>query len=441
VLLVGLTLAIWGGVVGGDFQFDDHHNIVQDAATVEAGALVKRLATGVRPLLRLSYHLDHRLWGMRPGGFLATNLVLHLLTVLGVWTLARRRLGDDSAALVAGLAFALQPAGAEVVAYVSGRSTGLMSALVVGGLVCHERAREGLATGAPAVGWRVTSFVCFAAACLAKEVALVFPALLLLWEWTRPGAGRVPRGVIAMAGVAAAGLLLLLATSPRYRALAAFSLALRDPLETLVVNLHALPVMLSLWVRPWALSIEHDLGPMPSPWGIAIGVGVAGVFAGGLLLRRRNAHVALAAGWVLLALAPTSSVIAKLDPVTEKPLYLAWIGPALLLGVLAIRLRAWMGARRAALVAVPIAAAAAWFTLTRVAVWSDARLLWADAAAKAPGRARAWTNLGVAWMDRDPAFAARALREALARDPRNVAARRALMTLEVLCGPDCERRS
>jgi hypothetical protein len=107
LVLVFLTALAWGGVLGGSFQFDDFPTIVADPATVDARALLARVSTGIRPLLRLSYFLDHLLWGMRPAGFLLTNLLLHLATVLGVFELARRLLRDEAAAFLAAAIFVL----------------------------------------------------------------------------------------------------------------------------------------------------------------------------------------------------------------------------------------------------------------------------------------------------------------------------------------------
>src|SRR5512143_1253169 len=130
LLLGAATLATWAGVLGVPFQYDDH-DLLDDEATRDLGALRAQPGLGVRPHLKLTYVLDHALWGGAPAGYHATNLLLHLATVLGVWVLARRRLGGAPAALAAAAVFALQPADAEVVAYVAGRSTGLMTALLV----------------------------------------------------------------------------------------------------------------------------------------------------------------------------------------------------------------------------------------------------------------------------------------------------------------------
>ena len=68
----------------------------------------------------------------------------------------------------------------------------------------------------------------------------------------------------------------------------------------------------------------------------------------------------------------------------------------------------------------------------RVEVWQDARTLWADAVAKAPGNARAWNNLGQAHtMAHDRVRARAAFLEALRLDPDNSTARRNLAQLAV----------
>ncbi|NCO69270.1 MAG: hypothetical protein GW878_01935, partial [Acidobacteria bacterium] len=308
-LLVALTLAAWGAVPWGTFHFDDYHNLVLDRSARESAALRERMVERIRPLLRLSYAFDYRLWGMTPKGFLATNLALHVVTVTGVWLLARRRLASEFGALIAAGVFALQPANAEVVAYVSGRSTGLMAALLVWGLVCHEtaHARHGSIRSA----WRAASLGLCVAACLAKEVALIFPALLALWEWTRHDAcgrredslcfreqdrvratanrpGPETRQTLLAAIFVACVVLAALFTIPRYRELAAFSLGLRSPLASLATNARAVPVMLSLWTRPWALSVDHTFGASGTPAEIATGAAlIAALVAAAIAVRRR----------------------------------------------------------------------------------------------------------------------------------------------------------
>jgi hypothetical protein len=418
-LVAVLTLAIWHGVLVAPFHYDDFANVVLDEATRDAGAFRDRLAVGVRPLTRASHFVDHALWGFDPRGHHLGNLALHVATVLGVWALARRRLEGDLGPTLAAAVFAVQPAHAEVVAYVSGRATGLMTALLVAALVAHERARR-----APA--WHAASAALAFAACLAKEVALVFPLLLAIWEMGRPrDAAR--RRALACALALALATTALLACSPRYRALLGHSLDLRTPFEALAVGLCAVPVLVSLWLRPWALSIDHAL-PRVDALAIAAGAAVVvAALAAAVATRRRAPLLALAILWALAALAPTSTFVARADPIAEKALYLAWIGPALALGALA-------RSRRRLILTCAFVAAAAVAAAARVRTWQDPKALWMDAVAKAPESARAWNNLGMAHLaHREHGRARDAFLRATRLDPTDEVARANLARASLVC--------
>jgi tetratricopeptide (TPR) repeat protein len=408
----------------GAFQYDDFSNIVLEPSTQQLAQ-----ATGLRPLLRLSYFLDHALWGMRAHGFLLTNLLLHLGCVMLVYALAlapprntgassRLGLGGAAAAFLAAALFALEPAHAEVVAYASGRSAGLATALLLAGLVLRARGRSRFALAA------------FVAACLAKETALVFPLLVGLWERDARASVRLALPALALGAAFVA--------VPRYRELADFSLGARGPLEALALNLSVLPEQLSLWLRPWALSVEHAVALPPSAAAVLAGAALAAALLGVTLLAWRPAPLAaLATGWLLFALLPTSSFVARADPISERALYLAWVGPALALGALLARARerAPRLVSAAALLLLALGGAA---SFARARVWSDERALWRDAVAKAPESARAWNNLGMAHFSHEEwAEADAALRRALALDPANPRAQSNLHELAIVCGERC----
>ena len=476
--LLALTLLAWGSVPGGAFQFDD-----RASALVHAAPGVR-----IRPLLALTWAADQALHGERAAGWLAENLVLHCLTVLVVLALGRRLLSPLGAFLGAAV-FALQPAHAEVVAYVSGRSTGLMALLLLGGLWMWRPSGS---------RWRLAGAgVLFAAAVATKEVALIFPVLLFLRALAVPprGVGRFvshavegplqetphrpapppPRGIrrfvpgapaspllevpdvlgrVPLPGVSdvswgrrvvpfvglAAVLGVVMAAVPRYRELAAWSLAERGPLQSLALGVAVLPEQLLLWFRPWALSVEHTVDPgRPLLPGLVLLGALLGV---ALACRRRLPGGTLAVAWVLTALLPTHSVIARADVLSEKPLYLAWVGPALFLGGglawawsrLALRpVRRWT----AAAVLGAQAALATAEIRERVSVWRSPQSLWADAVRKAPQSSRAWNNLASALRTDSLEDALRAARRSVELDPSNPVALANLANLEVLCPRGC----
>lgn len=430
-LAIALTGLAWGAVPWGMFQFDDFRNVVLDPANTDTAVLLERLAHGLRPLTRLSYFLDTRLYGVQAAGFLSTNLLLHAVTVLLVFALARRRLGNP-AALVAALVFAVQPANAEVVAYISGRSTGLMTPFLLGGLLLHDK------------GKRFGALLLFALACLAKEHALVFPALVLVWELTRiesrPNTVREALVTTIIVAVVVATVLLGLAG---YRTLLQHSLTDRPIVENVLVNARAIPEMVSLWLSPWALSADHEFDRRDHlAESIASLVFLMSAAVAAFAVRRRRPMFALAILWPLIALLPTNSILAKPDVVTEKPLYLAWVGPSIALGAAMWALlsiarpvgrRVTLGL--AGLLLCALVGASVW----RASLWRDPVALWTDAVAKAPYKSRCWNNLGMAWLAAQrQSDAVVAFGRAVYLDPANDHASLNLLAAQALCTPECD---
>lgn len=413
--LLAVVFVAWAPALGAEFHYDDLPNVVMDPATSDPVALVERLANGFRPLLRLSFAADHWLWGFVPAGFIATNLVLHALTVLGIAALARRRLGNETAAAFAAMVFALQPAHAAAIAWTSGRSTLLATALIVAAMLAHERA-------AGSARWLGVSLLAMTLAVAAKETALVLPVLLFLWEVTRP-APAPPSDIIRRVAPAAVTAILLaglaVATSSRLREIVSFSLALSSPGDALATNAAALPVSLTLWWRPWALSVEHAYA-FPTANSIVGAAALLAMALGAVLaLRARRPLLTLALLWPIVALLPTHGVLERLDPITEKALYPAWIGPSLALGaagacaLMQIRLRGFRTLAAAGVVLL-LGALCGW----RANVWADPAALWREATERVPDSARAWSNRALAELGTgQPARAVRSIARAEALAP------------------------
>lgn len=382
LLLLGMAFA-WGGVALGSFQYDDFANVLNDPATTELAALTDRLAGGIRPLTRLSYALCAQLFGKWAGGWLLVQLLIHAIAVFGVARLTHLRTGNGTAAMIAAACFAFLPSHATVIAYVSGRSTGFAVALLVGALLSHE-----LAYRSDRRRLRVAlAILLFLLACAFKEIAIIFPALVLLWEMTRSPTISMRTCLVRTAPYVFAAIgtaIFLLACVPRYRHLLEFSLGFRSPLASLAHNLASLPATLSLGLRPWALSIEHvaPVGFISLAMG-AIALGLM-IFVAARL-HSRHPLVTLALLWPIVALLPTHSLIAKLDSVTEGPLYLAFVGPAIAFSSYGAH---WVRHPRFAILIRPAMAAtllaAIGLCMWRTYVWSDPVRLWQEAVVHAP---------------------------------------------------------
>ncbi len=420
--------AVWATTLAAGFVFDDLADVVDNPAA-RAASFFQALSGTLRPLLKASYALQDWLHGPWAPGFHAGNVLLHLAAcaVALAWL---TRLAGARAALIAVALWALHPVLTSSVTQVAGRSAVLSGLLLLGSLA--------LATG-PATRARLAGAGLLALlAPLARETALVLPLLLLWWQATLGGEQGWRRALPVWAGTLLAAAIILLL--PRHRELIDYSLAARGPLDALRGNLVALPAILRLLLEPWQVSIDPA---QPRPWGWTDGptllslAGLLAVAGTALWLRRRQPLLAFALGWTLLCLLPSNSLLWREEPVGLRPLYLAGLGPALLLALPLARLGAgrWLAAALALALAV--------LTLQANIRYYDPVALWQDAADKAPGKARPHIALGLALLDRGCLDAAAGeLALGLRLDPANLPARQGLQRLAALRGatppPPCE---
>ena len=194
--LVAFLLYLPG--LSGGFLRDDHFLIERHPYLRAEGWLGRLLlsdfwapvsgATGMwRPLVVLSYWVDGRLGGWTPFWFHVVNAAGHALGAAALSLLVAAAGGGARAALLAGLAFAVMPAHAECVAWISGRTDVFCALFGVAALWLDLRAR---AAGRSWPG--VLATVALALAMLSKEVGVTLVGVLAVMEWTRMGAAATP---------------------------------------------------------------------------------------------------------------------------------------------------------------------------------------------------------------------------------------------------------
>ncbi len=423
-----VVILVWWTTVGYGFQFDDW-NVIVDNPAVHGIAAWWQSQPGIRPLLKLGYAVNYHL-GTAPDGFRAVNILIHavatsLVTLLGARRLVLWGVPCRQAAvwaLAAGLVFALHPAQTEAVTYISGRSSSLAALFALAGLYAWDR---GLRPGARRA-W--PALACLFAICAAatKETALVLP--LAFWLWSA-GDARVPvpgRRLMAPAAVFAVASAALLAS---YAGLLRFSLDIRPAGENLLAQVTAIPVLLSHVV--WLGGINID-PPVPDSTLLRLGCAGFWLTVAVLLVTRYPGRNVVRFGvlWTLLWLAPTNSIVPRLDPINDRHLYMPLAGLAWTFAWLGWQ--AWRRARVAAVamvICVGVVLAAA--TAERNLDYRSEVSLWRRTAAQNPHSARAANNLGFAlasrcaWAEAEAQF-----RRAIALDPAQIEASANLSLVE-----------
>jgi hypothetical protein len=194
--LLAIALAVgvlYGRTLWYDFVWDDVTLIVNNAALDrgDVSSIFSDFWGGVgrndvggyfRPLSTLTFHTDALLYGKKPGGFHATNVLLYLGVCWMVWALFRQLLGSAAAAFAGALVFAVHPVHVEPVAFISSRTDLLAAFFVLAALLVGLRpvVKRELATGAVVA-------ILVMLAVVAKESAAVLVLIPFLGprEWWR----------------------------------------------------------------------------------------------------------------------------------------------------------------------------------------------------------------------------------------------------------------
>ena len=398
-----------------EFVYDDHGSIVENPFLDDRDCLKKLLRfqtitdasvpDGRRPVVVLSYLLDRAVWGLRPAGFHATNLLLHLGVVLLLAALARRlqpELGPFPG-FAAALLYGLHPVLTEAVQCPAFREDLLVTLFLLLSLLAATRART---------AW--LSVPALIAALASKESAAVTP-ILMLWMWFCFPATRLPRKLATTAAAVTATPVIvfavlwlnsgpLQASSSEHAAM-----ALAYPANLMTVPWLWLKQVLLLLV-PHPLIVDHVIMPVTQFTDWRFLSGAAAVVACGVLamaLPRRAPWIAFGVGWMLISFVPVSNIVPLHNPFAERYVYLTAVGfcllAARLLSLTPERETACGSAqpgaktcihRRALLLAL-ICMTCTGLTVRRLADWADDSTLWSRTLLQEPRSARAHTWMGL----------------------------------------------
>ena len=421
VLLVGI---VYANATGGTFHYDDFHSLVHNPHVRDVGRIPAFFGDATlfsadldkamyRPLVLVSYAVNHALTGAGAKAFLVGNLIIHLGCVLLVWQVARRLgWGAEAGAWTAAALFAVHPVVSEPVNYVSSRSESLAALFVLGALLSYVMSVEG------GWRWRWLSVALFAASLLTKATGMSLLLILLAYEGlmrsSRAGVADSARRLLPY-GVVAVGYVALL-----YGA-GLLPIGEGEAVRGFGAQLATQAKAVGYYLRLLAVPVHQSVDPA-----FATGAGTqSAVWFGGALLVSWIAVGAVAANgrgrwWLslpLLVVLPASAVPLNVL-VNEHRIYLAVAAGAVLLAGCRphVTLPRWPA----------LALVVVWATLTvqRNEVWASELSLWQDAVASGAQQARGRVHLGMAQRDAGDLAAAREhFQAAIVLEPGNLAAR------------------
>ena len=415
LFLVVVTILLYSNTIGHGFVFDDVTLITQNPQVLEFDIPGIFSMQGYRPVRTLTHAVEWMLSGGKPGLFHADNILLHVLNVLLLFFFLKRITRSRIAALAGSLVFMVHPVQTAAVAYISGRKDLLATAFLLLGFLLYLKAGD----AGKSNWWKIApAWACFVLALLSKEVAIVFPVMLL--------------GIDMVAGVS-----MEKSSLPGQTFFSAMWTALRKrPLQYAVFSvLAALSLVWAVFINLasraegyWGGSLLTNLGtgfklfshylkqvfvpypliadytgnvfPVPESFlepAVIFSLLLMVFFLSfALLVFRKSPLLSFGMLWFAAALSPVLHFIPFHEIAADHFMYLPMAGVSLGLAGAALLCRGlsdfWK--KGFAVMLLLLAVTSGVMTVHRNRVWKDQKTLWETTYAQAPGSYRANANLG-----------------------------------------------
>ena len=411
-VLVLATFAVYLNGLGGAFVFDDIPSIPENPTIRTLWPLRGPLSppgngetVSGRPVLNLSFALNHALSGNSPAAFRLTNIAIHAANGLLLLGLVRRTLlrsgavggrkfsGASAMMLgsVAALLWLLHPLQTAAVTYVVQRAESLMAFFYLLTLYAFVRGVE----SARAIGWFVLCVIACALGMATKEVMVSAPLMVRLYDRMlveRAGNSAMRRRWL-YAALASTWLLLgwlVIGAGLNRGGSSAFGHGVTAP-EYWATQFHAVVKYLGLaaWPNPLVFDYgaEWTRGAMQvAPYALV----VIGIIAAVAIAWRKKSPWAWWGIWFFAILAPTSFVPGARQTLAEHRMYLA-LAPAIIAAVVGLY---WVVGRRLTPTLGMAAVALGAIVAARNVDYRALLTIWGDTVAKRPENRWARTNFG-----------------------------------------------
>jgi len=458
LLLAALIFLIYSNTFDAGWYLDDFHNITENPSiqikTLDWESLAKPIVSGLkevrldRPLARLSFSLNWFFGKDAPEGYHLVNLLIHLLSA---WFLYLAMAGlfrspnlrsvpwedADFICLLGTVLWAVNPIQTQAITYIVQRMASMAAMFSILGVYAYA---QGRLSGTPAQRWAWGGLcgLAFILGVASKENAIVLPLTLFIVEAAffqdlrKQQARRRLTIAAVLVGLSlfAAGVFLFIKGDPF--SVLRYGSRFFSPWERLLTQSRVLIFYLSqvFYPAPTRLSIEHDIAISTSlldPWTTLPSVIAILLLIGfGFAQLRRRPLLSFAILFFFVNHLIESSIIG-LELIFEHRNYLPSlflffpVAAGLRYGVNYYRQRSrTMSVVLAGFITLVVIGFGAG-TYIRNQTWSSGRLLWEDAAAKAPLSSRPLHNLAWSYYERigDYPSALHLYQEALTRSKTN----------------------
>ena len=430
--LIGLSILILLGIIiysnsfECSFQFDDFYTIVNNVK-IRSLSDISTLwnSSPNRPVafltFAINYHfsqLDVRYWHL-------VNLVIHLINSILVWWLTMlifsspvmkfQKIAQHKKllAFATALLFVSHPLATQSVTYIVQRMTSLAALFFLLSIGLYARARLRERGMAAKILLFTGSLLSAVLAMRTKENAFTLPIAILLFEFfffrTRKLTLNFRDYRVILLTVLFVGIILII---PLNHSLSIFRPispaghpeAVLTPYYYFLTQFSVIVKYIQLLFLPVSQNLDHDFPVSATFFQIRTVLSfmvLASLIILAVFLFKKQRIISFGIFWFFLTLSVESSFIPLNDVMVEHRTYLPSFGFFLVI-ISALYVLLWDKYKLPAMgILLIIAGSNSYLTYKRNKVWMDDLTLWSDVVSKSPGKARAITNRGLAYANRE----------------------------------------
>ncbi len=406
ILIISLVLFVYFNSLTGKFLWDDDV-LVNDNVYIRNWSALKKIFTkdigaggakefhAYRPIQIFTYLVDYSLWRLNVKGYHLTNILLHILVTLAIYSLLNILYGDRFISLLTSVLFAVHPIHTEAVAYISGRADSLAALFMVFAFIFYIKYLR-----SNKITTYLVILLSYLFAVLSKESSLILPLLFLLYHY----AFKVKFKIKQFLPVLFITFLYVLLRLTVFKTLlpppqSLVSAALFQRLPGFFVALINYTKLLFL---PLNLHMEYGyrLFNLSEPKAILGGVGLIFLLSWVYIRRKNNKLLFFSISWFFLSLLPQSNIYSINAYMAEHWLYLPSVGFFLILAKgLAHLYKIEKLKNFAAILLIGLLTFYSFLTIKQNTYWKNPIVFYERNLKYAPDSARMLNNLAQAYKD------------------------------------------
>lgn len=466
LLIISISTALYSNTLNNGFVYDDALVIVNNAFIKDIHNLSGLLRfekdyyslsgeISYRPVVTFTYFIDHALFGLKQWGYHLTNLLLHVINSILLYTFLnlffKSSRGNEhlhalklhsTPSLLITLLFTTHPILTEAVNAISFREDLLVFTFYMAALNLYALRSNLVAISRSSSAFLyIASCLLYILALFSKEMAITLPLITCYYEWLyKERKNGTIRPDIFNPFVIGYVLITLVYLYLRHEYFYNPFYRFYNPMEGNVViggfieRTLTLPWILSNYLKlslfPMSLSVDYVVQPIKSTSDVSFLISFVTIFfilSAALIMAKGRREITFGILFFIITLIPVYNIIPLDHPFAERYLYLPAAGFAITVGysiyhlfTFGVRYKIQRGSILILLFVILCVYSA--LVIKRNTVWMDEYSLWSDTVKKQPS-SLAHLNLGVVYQNHGLiGEATRQYKTAIRLDPKNALA-------------------